>query len=167
MVYFYLKISQRVHMIGGGFIHGTFDKSSGQATGDNLAYIYPDMETAFYGTFDNFVMKNAKEAEVISLHCQDGLMAVKEFDVKSDGPTFYYEPPTNQSFGAGPVGVIDPYERKWLKLQASGIPNSGQGVFVTRDVPANRTISLFSGFLYRTDEEKLLYQLSCKLNGSR
>jgi hypothetical protein len=154
-------------MIGGGFMHGTFDKSSGQATGDNLAYIYPDMETAFYGTFDNFVMKNAKEAEVISLHCQDGLMAVKEFDFKSDGPIFYYKPPTNQSFGAGPVGVIDPYERKWLKLQASGIPNSGQGIFATRDVPANRTISLYAGFLYRTDEEKLLYKLSCKLNGSR
>ena len=92
-------------MIGGGYMHGTFDKSSGQATGDDLAFIYPDMETAFYGTFDNFVMKKAKEAQVVSLHCKDGLPAVKDFKVETNGPTFYYEAPTNQSLGAGPTGV--------------------------------------------------------------
>jgi len=154
-------------MIGGGFLHGTFDQSSGKATGDKLAYIYPDMETAFYGTFENLVMKNAKEAEVISLHCQDGIIAIKEFNVKSNSPSFYYKPPTNESFGAGPVGVIDPYERKWLKLSASGIPNSGQGVFAKRDVPQERAVSLYSGFLYRTEEEKNIYQRACVQNVSR
>jgi hypothetical protein len=154
-------------MVGGGFLHGSFDKLSGRATGDELAYIYPDMETAFYGTFENFVMKNAKEAEVISLHCQDGIISVKKFDIKSNSPSFYYKPPTNESFGAGPDGVIDPYERKWLKLSSSGIPNSGQGVFAERDVPQERTISLLSGFVYKTEEEKKLYQLACAQNVSR
>ncbi len=37
-------------------MYGTFDKE-GFASGDDLSYIYPDMSTAFHGTFDNFVMK--------------------------------------------------------------------------------------------------------------
>ena len=32
------------------------------------------------------------------------------------GPFFYYDPPTNESYGAGPPNVRDPYERKWLDL---------------------------------------------------
>ncbi len=32
------------------------------------------------------------------------------------GPYFYYDPPTNESYGAGPPNVRDPYERKWLDL---------------------------------------------------
>ena len=151
-------------MIGGGVMHGAFDKH-GQATGDRIAFIYPDMETAFFGTFENFVMKNAKEAEVKSLHCQDGLVGVKEFEVRLNGPSFYFDPPTNQSFGGGVAdglyGVVDPYEKKWLKVSTSSIPNSGQGLLATRDIPTNRTVSLCSGFVLRTQEEKLLYYLNC------
>jgi hypothetical protein len=155
-------------MVGGGFMHGQFEMSSGQASGDDLSYIYPDMETAFRGRFENFVMKEAKEAEIVSIHCNDqGLMAVKEFKVYEEGPTFYYEPPTNQSFGAGPSGVVDPYERKWLKLAESSLPHSGLGVSALRDIPANRSFSLFSGFLFRQGEEIILHNLACKDNTSR
>ena len=150
----------RVPMIGGGVMHGAFDQN-GQATGDRIAFIYPDMETAFFGTFENFVMKNAKEAEVKSLHCQDGLVGVKEFEVRLDGPSFYFDPPTNQSFGGGVAdgldGVVDPYERKWLKVSTSSIPDSGQGLLAARDIPVNRTVSLYSGFVFRTQEEKVIY----------
>ena len=127
--------------------------------------IYPDMETAFFGTFEDFVMKDAKEAEVRSLHCEDGLIAVKDFEVKHNGPTFFFDPPTNQSFGGGLKdglnGVVDPFERKWVQLTTSSIPNSGQGVLATRDIPINRTLSLYSGFVFRTEEEKTLYYLNC------
>ena len=157
-----------LHMVGGGFMHGQFESSSGQATGDDLSYIYPDMETAFHGRFENFVMKKAKEAEVKSILCsKDGLMEVDEFTVLNDGPTFFYEPPTNQSFGAGPPGVVDPYERKWLKLSNSNIPNSGQGVFALKDIPANRSATLFSGLLFREGEEMNLNLDACQRNTSR
>jgi hypothetical protein len=49
----------------------------------------------------------AYEAEVLSTTCQaDGLMSIQELSVVKDGPIFYFEPPTNQSFGAGPVGMM-------------------------------------------------------------
>ena len=51
------------------------------------------------------------------------------------------------------LGVVDPYERKWLELAKSGVPESGRGVFALRDIPANRTIALYSLFLYKGGEQ--------------
>ncbi len=45
----------------------------------------------------------------------DGVMVVTKFSDPS-GPVFYYDPPTNESFGSGPPNVRDPFERKWLEL---------------------------------------------------
>jgi len=49
----------------------------------------------------------AHEAEVLTTSCQkDGLMSIHELSVTKDGPIFYFEPPTNPSFGAGPLGML-------------------------------------------------------------
>ncbi len=37
---------------------------NGSISGDNIAYIYPDMETVFLGTFQNKLMRAARESEV-------------------------------------------------------------------------------------------------------
>jgi hypothetical protein len=37
-------------------------------------------------------------------------------DLDTSGPVFYYDPPTNVSFGAGPPNVRDPYEVKWVEV---------------------------------------------------
>ena len=124
-------------------MHGQF--RDGQATGDHLAYVYPDLETAFYGKFENFVMKSASEAEIVSTDCSDqGLLVVSEFETKSD-PIFYYEPPSNVSFGAGPVGIVDPYETKWVHVADSSVPDSGAGVFARKEIPEFRCTSMYSG----------------------
>ena len=125
-------------------MHGQFD-NNGEATGDNLAFIYPDMDTAFEGRFENFVMKKAHEAQVYSIHCHvDGFIAVSKFSAKSE-PIFYYDPPTNTSFGAGPEGIVDPYESKWVEVAVSTAPNSGEGVFAKKDIPKLQCTSMYSG----------------------
>ncbi len=44
-------------------------------------------------------------------------MVVTKFsDPDPSGPVFYYDPPTNISFGSGPPNVRDPYEVKWVQL---------------------------------------------------
>ena len=151
-------------MIGGGFIHGDF--KDGEVTGDNLSFIYPDMETVFYGKFENFVMKSAHESEVLETKCDnDGMIVVSKFS-KISGPEFYYDPPTNVSFGAGPPGVIDPYERKNVRLAQSSIPDSGEGVFAVKDLPANRCNSLYSGFMFDSGDEIDEYLVGCIYNMS-
>ena len=87
------------------------------------------MNTAFVGRFDNFEMKSALEAEVLEAGCDEyGMMVVTKFsEPDPQGPVFYYERPTNMSFGAGPPGVRDPFERKWLHLDQSSETNAGEG----------------------------------------
>ncbi len=81
------------------------------------------------------------------------------------GPIFYYEPPTNKSFGAGPHGVLDPYEKKWCKVGESTI-GAGEGVFMKRDAPGNRTVNLYSGLMFDHPEDVILYHLWCRENTS-
>ena len=60
---------------------------------------------------------------------------VSKFTQVAGSPEFYYQPPTNESFGAGPPGVVDPFERKSVRIAKSSVPESGEGVFAVRDFP--------------------------------
>ena len=150
-------------MIGGGFMHGKFNEE-GKATGNDLAFIYPDEETALVGRFEDFVMKSAYEAEVLDATCdQDGLIIISKYGNMS-GPEFYYEAPTNESFGAGPYGVVDPYERRTVRVAQSTIPQSGEGVFAAKDFPPKLCISYYTGYLYDTGPEEEGYKQRCSNN---
>ena len=46
------------------FCSGKVHPDNGTLTGDAIAYIYPDMETAFIGRFENKFMRAARETEV-------------------------------------------------------------------------------------------------------
>jgi len=81
-----------LQMIGGGFMHGKFNQK-GEATGKELFYIYPDMETGFQGSFTNFVMEKASAVDIVSTECEE-LLSISKVDMKSE-PIFYYNPPTN------------------------------------------------------------------------
>jgi len=43
---------------------GKVHPDNGTLTGDSIAYIYPDMDTAFIGIFENKFMRAARETEV-------------------------------------------------------------------------------------------------------
>ena len=147
---------------GGGNYHGTWGPD-GTMTGDKMAFIYPDMNTAFLGRFDNYIMKSAKEVEVLDSGCDEyGMMIVTKFSEPS-GPEFYYDPPTNESFGAGPPGVMDPFERKWVELTDSKVPGAGQGVFLKQKPLGEMYVSLYSGYLYDR-EQQLIYAQNCMDN---
>ena len=77
------------------------------------------------------------------------------------GPEFYYEPPSNISFGAGPPGVVDPYERKSVKVAKSSIPESGDGVFALVDFRIKQCTCMYSGYVYNGLEEITLYTKAC------
>jgi len=149
-----------LRMIGDGFMHGEFN-NHGEATGDNLSFIYPDMETALVGKFEDFVMKSAHEAAVIEAACDPNGLVIISIFANMSGPEFYFEAPTNESYGAGPYGVIDPYERKSVEIAESSIPQSGDGVFAIRGFPAGRCSCYYSGFLYDIGPEADGYSTSC------
>ena len=66
-----------------------------------------------------------------------------------------------------PLGSGDPYETKTVRLGTSSVPNSGDGVFLIRDVPAYKVVALYSLFLYKHPEETDLYHATCTENTSK
>ena len=157
-------------MFGGkpyGHLHGSIFNSNGKITGNNISYIYPDMETSFVGRFENRVMKEAKYKKVSELKCDDkGIPYINKFADQPLGAIFYYHAPTNTSFGAGPDRVVDPYEKKMVHLSMSDIPNSGQGVFLKEDVKKSMIVSLYDGYVYDT-EQIAIYKQNCAHNVSK
>ena len=124
------------------------------------------METSFVGKFEDRVMIEAKYSKVIQMACDDnGIPYVSKFS-EEPSAIFYHEPPTNISFGAGPPGVSDPFEKKMVDLRMSGIPNSGQGVFLKEDAKAGTVVSLYDGYVYNP-EQLDIYKKSCHYNISK
>ena len=158
-----------VGMLGGSpnaHLHGSIHSLDGSISGSNISYIYPDMETAFLGRFENRVMKKAKYSRVLEVKCdENGLPYVSKFS-KEPSAMFYHDPPSNVSFGAGPDRVVDPFERNMVDLRMSSIPNSGQGVFIKKDVEPSMVISLYNGYVYDAKQMEI-YKRNCAHNVSK
>ena len=157
-------------MFGGipyGHLHGILDATDGTITGDNISYIYSDMETVLLGKFQDRIMKDTQESTVLEVDCdKNGLLYVSRYSApEPSSPHFYYEPPSNISYGAGPPGVLDPYEKKWLELRKAGNTKMGEGVFIKRDVEEGVIVSSYNGFVFGHENgENLLYTDSCSMN---
>ena len=158
-------------MIGGkpqGHLHGTIHSADGTISGNSIAYIYPDMETTFLGRSEDREMKDAQESAVLDVKCdKNGLLYVSKYACPIiDSPHFYYEPPSNVSFGAGPPSVRDPYEQKWLELKMSINEGAGEGLFSKRELAVGEAASIYSGYVY-TETEHEYYSESCTLNTTK
>lgn len=152
-----------IKMIGGGFLYGHLD-TSGKFTGDKLAYIYPDYETALVGRFEDKVMKAGQEAFIINTSNDPNGMLTLEFSEPS-GPVLFYSPGTNSSFGDGPR-TPDPFEVKWTEIKTSNVDGGGEGIFALRDIPSGQIACLYTGYMYRNLEEKELYSARYTKNES-
>ena len=54
-------------VLGGGWIHGPVDPVTGELTGDELMYIYPDMEHVLFGAFKRGEMVRAEPTTVADI----------------------------------------------------------------------------------------------------
>ena len=156
-------------MLGGqpyGHLHGIIQDANGTISGNNISYIYPDMETAYVGTFEDRTMRNSKYLKVSKIKCDiNGLPYVHKF-LQPELPnktTYYFEAPTAKSFGAGPIGALDPYEKSLVDSRISNIPNAGEGLFLKQSIAKNMVVSLYCGF-FLTKDEHMQYWFSCADN---
>ena len=94
------------------------------------------------------------------------MLYVKRYSPRKSENSFYFDPPTNISFGGGDL-TPDPYETKLLKVGKSQEPNSGDGVFAKRDIPQSGMIAHYSLLTYIQKEESDIFYLRCGGNESR
>ena len=94
------------------------------------------------------------------------MLYVKRYSLRKSENSFYFDPPTNISFGGGDL-TPDPYETKLLKVGKSQEPNSGDGVFACQDIPQGRVIAHYSLLMYKFKEETDIYYINCRANDTR
>jgi len=129
-------------IIGQGFLYGKLN-SEGKLTGDNIAYIYPDYLTALIGTFEDKIMKSAREVKITQVTCQDGLLHAKFSEPDENSIAFFYDRATNESIASpGLMLARDPYELKTVEVRESTIPGSGHGLVAARNILKGQVLSL-------------------------
>ena len=138
---------------GNGWIYGRVDAHR-RFTGDDIAYIYPDMELAIVGRFKNGLLVAGRESKVIGVRCNRGIMEVDFAEPR--GPVYHYEPATNETYGDQPM-LADPLDMKYIYVRGSGVHHqvADEGAFAKRDIPAQTTITLHGGLVFNMYETEL------------
>ena len=128
---------------GGGFVYGVPD-DSGKFTGNDIAFIYPDMSTALLGNFVDGVMDGAREVTIEAVSKDsDQIMKVADFS-KPTGPSLKYSRATKTSMGENLL-ASDPYERRMIVCRRSDVDGAGEGLFAVRDLPVGTIAAFYNG----------------------
>jgi len=138
-------------LVGGGFLIGRADMM-GCLTGDDIAFLYPDLKTALLGTFIKGQMKVAQTAFVKSVTHRkhaDGLMHLTFTEPR--GPFFSEDKGTREVICQEPL-LPDPYEQRSVLIKMSKIKGSGEGMYARRDFKAGTHLSFYNGIRMSTDE---------------
>ena len=93
------------------------------------------------------------------------MLYVKEYSSRKSDQVFYFDPPTNISYGGGGL-IPDPYETKYLRLQKSLVPNSGYGVIALKKIPEMTMVAHFSLHFYN-HQDILIFDANCKNNKTK
>eukprot|EP00096_Caligus_rogercresseyi_P007963 TRINITY_DN2617_c0_g1_i1.p1 TRINITY_DN2617_c0_g1~~TRINITY_DN2617_c0_g1_i1.p1 ORF type:complete len:716 (-),score=86.93 TRINITY_DN2617_c0_g1_i1:114-2261(-) len=130
---------------GGGLLYG--DNIQGhEFTGDNLAYVYPDLETTILGRFEKGVLIKGREALLKGVRCTNGGVYEARFS-EPEGQEYSYSPPRIDHNFAGDPNLTDPVDSKYVYIKDSSLKDADEGVFASRDIKAGTLISLYCGIV--------------------
>ena len=131
------------------------------------------MQSVLLGRFEDRIMRDAQESNIMAISMdQNGLWKIDHYrPTTSTSPHFYYESPSNITFGSGPRGVIDPYERKLLASEATRdtiCSAKRKGIFAGMDIASGTLVSSFGGFvLSKYSGELEIFKNSCSRNTTK
>ena len=137
---------------GQGWLYGEVDPK-GRFTGENIAYIYPDLCTALVGAFENERLVEARTAVLVEAEIdpKTDLFRLSFSPPMPDSPAYTYSPSNSQSIPCD-WQLQDMYERVTVYSVKSKVEGAGDGLFAARDLPANTIISYYNGLLIEADE---------------
>ncbi len=116
----------------------------GELTGDDVVYVYPDLETLLVGSFVNGTMVSARSSGLAGLafDAVSGIPLLLESLDRGDA-RFSYEEPTPVSV-RDPL-LRDPMEAKTVRVSASSLPGAGLGLFAGKFLPRGSVVSFYGG----------------------
>ncbi|CAL9697308.1 unnamed protein product [Knipowitschia caucasica] len=122
----------------GGCVLGRVN-ADGEMTGNAVAYVYPDGQTALCGTFMEGELIEARLATVLNSDTQR-----PKFELAPNSAVYTYDKSTSSCITAHAL-LPDPYERHRVYVADSLIPGAGQGLFSKTQAEANTVMSFYNG----------------------
>ena len=132
--------------------------SDGRLTGDNIAYVYPDKETALIGRFQNGQLVRARAAKLHIKHVSevtkgcDALKMLPKFTYRTDYPeAVCIDVSTHDVLSLQPL-LGDVYERDRVCVKKSLIEDAGEGLFAKVALKEDEVASFYNGIRLSHDE---------------
>lgn len=134
-------------LFGGGYICGYVDPIDGSFTGKDMAYIYPDFQTALRGEFKNGLIVKAQLCNLIGSKCERGIY-IPVFS-KPQGLVYEYEEPSRKVMAKNPL-VREPWESRRVEVKPSTLPQGGDGLFAKEKLSRHTVVALYNGIRLNT-----------------
>jgi len=127
---------------GGGWLVGQVCPYTGRFTGEDIAFLYPDMRTALVGQFVKGTLVSGRHARVDRIEYQSGVL-VPRFKIISE-KEYRFWPSTKDDIRCPPL-LGDPYESKFVEVKCSKMEGGGEGLFAKVDIPAGTLVAFYNG----------------------
>jgi len=134
---------------GGAWLVGRPDLK-GTNTGSEYAFLYPDLQTALFGEWEDGALVSASPAQLVELSHDQGV-AEPRFAICDDRHYHLWVSSSNKM--RGPPHQPDPLETKMVRVADSAVEGGGQGLFANQDIPAGSIVAFYNG-IRMTPEEK-------------
>ena len=126
------------------------------STGPNITFVYPDMETVLFGDFEKGIMKRSLAGRITATRCRNGIKEIKVSVSNNTSSTYQYMRPTDTLITQKPT-LADPLEAINVYVSDSDIVKGEKGLFAQKDFKVDDLISYYSGTLWKTNTNNLLF----------
>ena len=135
----------------GGSVIGTVD-SEGRLTGDDIAYVYPDKETALIGQFEDGQLVRARAAKLEETTGSGGELKLPKISYRTDYPeNICFDVSSHDVLSLQPL-LCDVYEQDRVYVKKSLVESAGEGLFAKIDLEADEVASFYNGVRLSHDE---------------
>ena len=107
-------------------------------------FIYPDLKTALIGSFNDGIMKAARQTKIISERCNKGIKEIKLARPKTSSSLLRYFRPNQIRIAHQPT-VMDALDKRNIYIKTGEF---GDSVFAKRDIPSGEIVAYYSGLLW-------------------
>ena len=126
---------------------------SNPVPGDNIAYIYPDLETGILGTFEKGELVLGYAVEIVAYRINEGIKELKFERAKPFHVTWTKDVANDTYIGAHPL-ITEPHERKSVYV-AKSKGGKNDGLFALKSFKKGDLVSYFNGI--KTTEAKMFH----------
>lgn len=127
---------------GGGSLVGFIDESTGELTGPEVVYIYPDFKTGLMGFFREGQLKSAQTVRLECVLNENNIFVPLFTD--PEGPMFKKEVSDTENMTSDPL-LSDPYEDEMVEVRQSSVPFANEGLFMKQTVESDTILAFYNG----------------------